>query len=183
MLLALLAHALPPSSTTWTVIADDPVKVECATVSGATWCRAFGHVAKGVDPIARIIEDRANYPRYYSHVAKTDLLAADVLRVELDLPPIIGDRDWVIRTSRVDEGSTRYYRWVPVPDGAPEVDGVLRLPQAAGEWQLTPDSAGTALRYTWQAEYGGHLPGWLLTRIRAETGMEMISNTQKAVGG
>ena len=183
MLLSLAAFALPPANTTWTRIADDPVSVECSTVSGATWCRATGHSSRSVAEISRIIEDRGNYPKYYAHVSHSETLPGDLFHVQLDLPAIVGDRDWVVRTSRIDEGTIRYYRWVPAPDSVPLSDGFTRLRGAEGEWRLTPDGTGTALRYTWQAEYEGGLPQWIQQRIRAATGAEMIGNTRTAVGG
>lgn len=183
-LLLPVALALPPESAAWVLLDEAPYRVECARVGEATWCRGHARASVGVDALARVIEDRANYTRHYEHVARSEILGADVFRIELDLPPLIGDRDWVVRAWRAEEGASRLYRWIhtELPE-APPVEGVLRLGLAEGEWRLSPEAGGTSLRYTWQADFGGNLPGWILNRIRVDTAAEMLGGTIRSAGG
>jgi hypothetical protein len=179
--LAGLAWAIPPEDATgWAEYASGEYRTECITWDGQPWCRAFGRSKAPIDVLGDLIEDRAAYPKVYGRVPKTEILDAttNVFRLCLDLPSIIGDRDEVVQAERDQQGDVRIYRWSSIvhPKG-PEEPGYMRLKRASGEWRLTPKDGYTELRYTWQAEMQGHLPNWILHRIWAATGPEIMGET------
>lgn len=182
-LFALAAAALPPDDAAWTRLADTPVPVECVTVGDLPWCRASGTSRAGVDRLAAVIEARDRYPDVYEGIGAVDVLDERTFRLVLDLPAMLADRDSCVAAERLDRDGVRLYRWRSVVDPrCPEIDGVIRLRRAAGEWRLAPTPSGTELRYTWSAEMRGHLPTWVLHRIWAGTGLRVIRDTLAAVG-
>ncbi len=180
--LAWLAMAAPPDdSAVWTTYVDEPYRTECTRSAGEPWCRAFGTSTASLERLGKIIEDRVSYTKTYSRVPIAEVLDAEreIFRLAIDLPSPLTDRDEVLQASRADDGAARVYRWTSIthPNRPPQA-GYLRLPRAAGEWRLTPRAdGGTDVRYSWQAEMLGSLPEWVLRRVWATTGPEIVRET------
>lgn len=171
---------LPPEDTAWEEVQAAP-RVECATVSERLWCRAFGDTKASVDDVAAVIEDRAAYPSHYPHVAEVKAYDDAVHYTRIGMPSPFADRDQVFRAERVDVADARVYRWEAVTRAdAPEIPGVVRLTDAAGEWRIEATAAGASLRYTWCAEMGGSFPGWAQWRAALLHADEMLGGTVRA---
>lgn len=171
------ASAPPDAGVAWEVLSSSPVKVECATVSGEPWCRSFGTIAAPIDGVASALQQMRSSADKFESVVKIDILSEDTLRVVLDYPAPLDDRDYVARYTYSTEGTTHLFRWTPVPNAAPVEPGVVRLPEFAGEWRLEPTADGkTRVRYTWQAAIHGTFPSWGYSTAWKKAGYEALKD-------
>ena len=172
------AFALPPESgVSWDVLSTSPVKVECATIDGAPWCRSFGTVTAPVDGVVGALQGMRSNADKFESVVKIDIISDDTLRVVLDYPQPLSDRDYVARYSYASAGTVHRFTWVPVPSAAPIEEGVVRLPDFAGEWRLEPTADGhTQVRYTWQAAINGSFPSWGYSTAWKKAGYEALKD-------
>lgn len=178
LLTAAFAAAPPDAGVSWETLSSSPVTVECATVAGAPWCRSFGTIAAPLDGVVGALRDMRYSADKFESVVQIDVLAEDTLRVVLDYPSPLDDRDYVARYSYTTEGTAHLFRWTPAPDaGAAVVDGVVRLPDFAGEWRLEPTADGqTRVRYTWQAAIHGSFPSWAYSTAWKRAGYEALKD-------
>jgi hypothetical protein len=175
------AWALPGADATWTVLQDADPRVECTEVGGQPWCRSVGTVPVPIDQVANTLENMAKYQDLFESIVSIDVLAPDTMRVVLDYPSPLTDRDYVAKYTRSTEGPVRSYRWEPVSHpSAPASDSVVRLPRMAGEWRLEPAGSETKVTYTWQAEIAGSFPSWGYTTARKKAGQEALKDIAKA---
>ncbi len=183
-MLAAAALALPPSDAAWEPLQDRPVPIVCAAHGGATWCKSTGVLAASVDAVAGSLKDmRANADRFES-IVRIDVLSDDALRVVLDFPALLSDRDYVAKyTHRVEADGVQVFAWAPVahPD-APPVDGIVRLTDFAGEWRLRPEGGKTHVTYLWHADIAGSFPSWALPIARKKAGHEALKDLAKVNG-
>ncbi len=178
------AAAVPGDDATWEVLTKSPVKVECATVAGAPWCRSYGLIHAPIEQVDGALRNMSSSAELFDSVIKIDVLAADTLHIVLDYPAPLDDRDYVAHYSYDTDGDVRRFTWEPVVHaGAPETDEAIRLPSFAGEWYLKPAEGGTAVRYTWQAEINGSFPSFAYATAWKRAGFEALkdlANTQGA---
>ena len=187
-MIALLAAgvlAAPPGpAAEWSVVRDDSVRVECTTVGGEPWCRSVGTVSASIDAVDQTLSQiEQSYVRFDKLLSATRLDAA-TRHVTIDYPSILADRDYVARYSRRLEQGQRVIAWEAVEHpAAPEVPGVVRLTDFAGEWRLEAVGAHTRVHYLWQADPAGDFPDWALPQAFKNTGHEVILDLAGAAGG
>lgn len=175
LLSAALASPPPDVGVDWEVYTTSPVLVECATVNGAPWCRSQGTILAPVAGVVTALKDMRHNADQFASVVKIDILPEDTLRVVLDYPAPLDDRDYVARYVYTQQGDQHFFRWTPVPNAAPQEAGVVRLPEFAGEWRLTPTAEGhTQVRYTWQAAIHGSFPSWAYATAWKRAGYEAL---------
>lgn len=185
LLLAAASAANPPGDDAgWEVLTSSPVRVECATVSGQPWCRSFGVIHAPIGQVDGALRDMSTSAHLFESVLSINVLAEDTMHITLDYPAPLDDRDYVAKYAYRTEGEVRTFTWTPVVHpGAPETDAAVRLPNFAGEWRLSPEGDGTAVRYTWQAEINGSFPTFAYSQAWKKAGHEALkdlANTQGA---
>jgi hypothetical protein len=173
--LLLSGARIPGDDASWETLLENPVRVECTTLEGEPWCRSSGLLRAPIDEVARALEDMRYNASAFKSIVRIDNLDATAIRVVLDYPPPLDDRDYVSRYTSLREGEARIVRWTPVvhPD-APVEPGIVRLPRFAGEWRLLPCEGGTLVRYTWQAEIAGSFPSFGYPTARRRAGTEAL---------
>jgi hypothetical protein len=175
------ALALPGADAVWSVLAEGDPHIECTTVQNEPWCRSTGLVKLPVGQVADTLENLAKHQHLFESIVSIKQLEPDVMHITLDFPGPLSDRDYVARYTPSAEGTTRLYRWEPVPaTQVPVVDGVVRLPEMAGEWRLEPVGDETRVTYTWHAEIAGSFPNALLSQARKKAGGEALKDIRKA---
>lgn len=182
---AAMAAPLSVPAAGWSELSREPYPVSCALdATGATWCRTTALTSASLAAMSAVIEARAAYPQVYPRISEATVLGPDEFHLVLDLPPMFADRDEVLAAERVATGDTVEYRWWAVANPAvPPVDGRVRLTEAAGSWVLAPEGGQLRVTYTWQAEYGGNLAGWITERIRTATAAEILKRTLAVAEG
>ena len=119
---------------------------------------------------ARVLEALVAYERHpgaIERVCESRVLErADgslVVYQRLSLP-IISDRDFVLRVEWGGSGDTTWVAYRAVTDAGPEEqDGIVRVKDHVGSWQLRParDGAATRARYQMHVDLAGDLPAWM----------------------
>lgn len=148
----------------WEPLQDDPVPVACTEIDGKPWCRSEGIVHAPTSRVVQALRDMENNADKFESVVRIDVVpdavAERVLRVVLDYPAPLSDRDYVAEYSYRKEGAFHVFSWVPASAKFPPVKDVVRLPNFAGEWRLRSVGDKTWVRYTWQAEINGSFPSF-----------------------
>ena len=184
-----VAHVDYPDSNlveaSWDVLADSDEWVGCTERDGITWCRSVGTIPASGQQLQRLLEDFPGYVDVFDRVAMIRVLEPNVVHVLLDMPFPFLSRDYVARyvKSESDGDIVSYTFESEVHQRAPELESVaVRLPNAAGRWQLEPLSpSSTRVTYTWNAELGGDIPTWALGRARRTQGLEVMGWLTDAV--
>lgn len=172
---------LPGPEAVWTVLTSGDPTIECTTVDSEPWCRSTGTVPLPIEQVAATLENMAAHQDLFDSIVSIRELSPDVMHITLDFPAVMSDRDYVAQYTRSREGEARLYRWSPVTHpSAPPVNGVVRLPEMAGEWRLEPSGSQTKVTYTWHAEIAGNFPDALLGQARKKAGGEALKDIRKA---
>jgi hypothetical protein len=113
-----------------------------------------------------VLEDVESYPSWYARCLAAETLERvpgewRIVRMEIDLPFPVSDRDAVVRVERHQEGDVRVVRIDTAADAAPKVEGFVRMPRIEGGWRLEPTKDGTRVTYQQVNDPGGSLPAWL----------------------
>ena len=183
-LIAAAAMALPPADATWELLQDKPVPIVCTEHGGSTWCKSEGILAAKLDAVASSLRDMRLNADKFEAIVKIDVLSDDALRVVLDFPSLLSDRDYVAKYSLAEEdGGVKVLSWTSTthPDAPPEA-GIVRLPNFAGEWRLVPEGESTRVTYLWHADIAGSFPSWALPIARKKAGYEALKDLAKVNG-
>ena len=186
-LLLLLAPAsaagLPDDGAAWETLSTSPVRVECTTHDGAPWCRSFGLIGAPIDQVSQALRDMRGNADAFESVLSIRVISEDTLHIVLDYPSPLDDRDYVARYSHSTDGDVQRFSWVSEGQSAvPVPDGVVRLPNFAGEWELRPHAGGTAVRYTWHGEINGSFPAFGYSVARKKAGHEALKDLAQTQG-
>lgn len=175
---------MPDGTATWENLATKPVRIDCTEWQGEPWCKGTARVSAPVDSLAKSLEHMDQSAEVFEAVSAIHVLEAGTLHITLDFPGMISDRDYVAKYARnTDAEGVRHYTWIPVTHAkAPEVSGVVRLVDFAGEWTLVPDGESTLVTYLWQADLAGSFPSWALGIARKKTGNEALKDLTNAHG-
>ena len=166
---AALASSPPDAGVTWESYSSKPVTVECATVSDEPWCRSLGIIEAPIDSVVTALKDMRHNANLFESVVQIAIISEDTLRVAR----------YVYST----DATAHLFRWTPVPGAAPEADGVVRLPDFAGEWRLEPTAEGhTQVRYTWHAAIHGSFPSWGYSTAWKKAGYEALKDLAGSQG-
>lgn len=102
----------------------------------------------------------------------------------VDAPWPMQDRDTVVRFDYQQDPVTRVVliTITNFPDYVPPVDGLVRVPEFGGFWQLEPDAAGwVRVTYQVRGHPGGMIPVWLANRAASRSVVETLRNMPGAV--
>ncbi len=173
-----LAAASVPSAlstASWEILVESPARVRCARVEGLPWCEASTVIDLPVHVLENRVTDFAHYPDIFLRLRSAEVLAPGVVRVSLDMPYFLADRDYVARFVRQERGAVVVFSWGAVEHPLAPVGDAVRLPRAAGSWRLEPISPGqTRVTYTWNGELLGDFPDFALPRAWVVQGLEVL---------
>lgn len=91
-------------------------------------------------------------------------------------PPIVSNRDYAVRATRIREGSACRMTFEAAVDAAPkEVDGWVRVKKLKGFWAFEPlDQQHTRLTYVVFSDPGGALPPFMVEGSRRKLGVTWV---------
>ena len=161
------------------VLEDDGIRVSQRVGPGRALpeFRAVAEIAASRWQVLAVIVDIPNQPKWMHRLSEARVIRTKaqtgsplgaVFYLRMDLPWPVSDRDVVLEsdTDFPDEGRsvTRFAR-ASHAEHEP-IEGVIRMPRLRGHYALTalaPDR--TRVEYQVDADPGGSLPSWLVTRV------------------
>jgi len=184
LLLVVASHAsVPGDEAPWEALSKSPVLVECAKVSGVPWCRSTALIQAPINDVVQSLKDMRSHAEIFQSIVRIDILDDTTIRVVLDYPSPLDDRDYVARYSHSQEGESEIFSWVPAVSAlAPEEAGIVRLPRFEGNWRLEPRDGATWVRYTWQAEIAGSFPTFGYAQAWKRAGYEALKDLARTRG-
>ena len=93
-----------PLLKNWTLIQDEPVKVEWIDYKGFPISRAEKILDHDMISIAEIIQDLDRYPSIFKRVTSTKRIGPDIVQVVLNMPFPFARRDYVVQYD-IEQGS------------------------------------------------------------------------------
>ena len=170
------ASASPPTALTGevTVVQAASPRIACAP----PWCEARIDIQAPPEVVEAVLLDFAAYPEVFPRVRAAEA-SGDLVHVTLAMPFPLSDRDYVVSMRAPSPG---VFVAEPAPDAVPETEGVVRLPDFAGRWELSPlaDGAQTRARYIWHTDLGADIPTWAVERAWRTQGQEILGRLKVA---
>ena len=138
----------------WNTIQNENIQIRWTYYGGYPICQTTSLLPFSLESIASVIEDVGNYPNIFKRINKTKILQNDIVHIMLDMPLFLSNRDYVIQYKKQKSQETWEFTFNAVEHlDAPENNNYVRLVNAAGRWQLTPESKkNTLVSYTWNGE-------------------------------
>ncbi len=157
------------------VLDDDGIRVSQRAVAGRALpeFRALAEFAASRWEVLAVIVDVPNQPKWMHRLSEARVLHTEepfgaVFYVRMDMPWPVSDRDVVLQSDTEFPGAGRSVTRFSQTSGAgPErIKGVLRMPRLRGHYALTAlGPKRTRVEYQVDADPGGNLPDWFITRI------------------
>jgi len=152
--------------------------------------RGIGRVDASVWEIIAILEDADNHVKWMHDcngsrvVAKVDS-THQVVYNRTDAPWPVADRDIVLASNyQVTKGGKEIWAKFKATrhTDAPEVDGVVRMPNLEGHYHLVAlDDGHSLVEYRVNADPGGSLPDWLVTQTTKDLPLHTLFNLRERV--
>jgi len=162
--------------TGWSKLQDGAIKIETIQHDGFPFCKASKVIPFSTSKIAKILENKTNYPAVFKRITSSQELGNDAVYIKLDMPFPISNRDYIVQYTQTNKHNGLYYEFKALERHLiPIDDDYVRLINAAGGWLLEPlgiDS--TKLTYYWNGELRGDFPDWALTKAWIEQGNEVM---------
>lgn len=132
--------------------------------------------------IARMLRDVESYVEWSPNLETVKLLKElnendKVYYVELNAPWPISNRDNIIHFQLQDDSVNAFVKisYTGLPDYIPENDGLVRIPNSKGRWQLSATTKGeTNVFAMYSSDLSGTLPNWIYRFFAVEGVYKMI---------
>ncbi len=182
LLVISLAFGLPAQTSTWKPLQASPVKIDCTETAAGPYCRSTGVIGAPLETAVLTFEKLDQHVAQMGSISTIERLESDVLRIVMNYPYPIPDRDYVARFDhRVDPDGSHVFVWSPIQHARAPIDpDIVRLDRLDGEWRFKSEGDQTRVTYLWQADPGGRLPDANIFRKKA--GQYAIDDMAKATG-
>ncbi len=187
-----VAGVVPRPALAWQLVhADDSLRVEQRDYPGSPLLEVRGVLSlqTTMNAVMALLRDADFNDQWVYRSGGARILAqkgysrAYVYGV-VDAPWPMQDRDTVVRFDYQQDPVTRavLITITNFPDYLPPVDGLVRVPEFGGFWQLEPE-APDRVRVTYQVRGhpGGMIPVWLANRAAARSVLQTLRNMPGAV--
>jgi hypothetical protein len=146
---------------------EDGLRVETRSVPGSKFkaFRATARVDASPDAVLTRLQDIEAYAEWFPDtteafaVHREDGLWANYVRTAAPWP--VKDRDAVYMSTLERVGGSLRIDVTAAPDLAEERSDAVRIREASGYWQLSPDGDGTLILWEFHVEPGGSVPAGL----------------------
>ena len=154
------------------VIQTEGPRIVCAP----PWCEGEITIAVSPERVLAELSDFEQYPQLFPRVRTATIISEEIRHLSLAMPFPLQDRDYAIAVT-IEEESIYF---VPAP--FPITPNVVRLPDFAGRWVLTPDGPNqTVVRYIWHTDLGADIPSWAIRRAWSIQGNEVLGRLKLAL--
>lgn len=147
---------------------------------------AEGIFAASPEDVFRMLLDYEGQAGAVQRVVETRILASGVgwLRVyqRLELP-VISDRDYTLQVTWGAENDDLWIAFSAVRSGPAPREGIVRVSNNQGSWQLRPVKGGqmTLVRFQTHLDLAGSLPRWMAHSDGSDELPEMFQNMRMLV--
>ena len=120
-----------------------------------------------------------------SKVLKQEGEYYDIHYIQTKGPFPVKDRDSVFEQKTVVNENGKHARVTlkPLPDFIPKVDGMIRISEGSGFWELKEDSNNNVkVTYQFHGEPGGEIPAWLANSFVVGHPFETLKNLKNRLG-
>ncbi len=174
-----IVHPGHEQNDSWTPLQSSDsngIQIKWMHANGIDWVRSTHTVSYDINKVSKMIEDKSNYYNIFDRVVMSREIGNDAVHIRLDMPFPISDRDYIVKYTENKTDKLMSYKFFAVDDlGVDELDGSIRLINAAGEWHLEETGNFTKIIYTWNGELRGDFPDFALTRAWTTQGNEIIN--------
>jgi hypothetical protein len=181
MLSALLVAVLSAEPAYEKVDEADGITIEQRPVAGSKFVELRFTTTSDKTPkslCAAVFGDGKFDPEEPDLKARTVVSESEDERVTYDeiTPPVVSNRDYVVRVRRAWEGAACRLTFEAVTDVGPAPkDGWVRITKLKGFWRFEPDEGGkTRFTYVVFSDPGGSLPAFLVEGNRRKLGLRWV---------
>ncbi len=176
-LIGMLAGRSSFSQEDWRLAKDaEGIKVYVRNVPGSSLREFRGEISLDVpvDKVVAVLRDANAFVKWMPDVAASELLSINDSEqfhyLDNKAPWPVANRDGVYHFvyGRSEDG-TVIVRVNAVPGYVPLREGKVRIPQADGQWVISPAAEGVRVRYQMHASPGGSIPGWVANQAVVDT--------------
>ena len=170
--------AIPDSDAKdWTVLNDGKTWVGHKDYKGFPWCRSISNLPFSIDEIVPIVDNFDNYSNIFLRINDSRKIEENIVYLKIDMPLFYSDRDYIVEYQSFEENDIVTYQWGSIQHPEiPVFNDFVRLPDAAGEWSLTPiNDSLTTVSYSWNGQLLGNFPSFGLTQAWSTQGLEIMS--------
>lgn len=146
--------------------------------------RVVTSVCAPIDALAPVLTDVSRFDEWVPDTKEARQLAAPapferIYYIRTNMPWPIKDRDMIYRVASSGDPKTANALTVTLqslPDYLPPYDGVVRMVEVRGRWQLARVGDRTHIELEMRIEPGGGVPAWLARRRIIATPTKMVQN-------
>lgn len=173
MLVAALVTSLVLGADDWETVVKGPIVVKNRAIAGTSvkevW--AEGEMNAPARQVEDVLTDIASLTSFMPFMKDAHVIgepnddgSLNVYTL-IDLP-LVGKRDYLQKLSfpsRLERDGHFRAEWLPQPEFAPKVKGVIRITNNAGHWLVTPLDEGKRCRveYQFTVDPGGVIPAFI----------------------
>ncbi len=146
--------------------------------------KLFAVIDISIEHMVDVLQDIENYHNWSVNLKHTELLEQinendQLIYTVLKMPWPFDNRDVINRsyTYWSESRDTATLVISCLPDYLPEEEGIVRMPQAEGEWHLIKlDKNKVKIEYTFSADPGGSIPEWVVNLFIVDGPYKTINN-------
>ena len=167
----------------WNLLQDNSVKIEWCLYKGFPISKAETILDHDMQAIASIIKDLDNYPKIFERVTNAHRVSENIVHIILDMPFPFDGRDYIVEYQIIEKIDSWMFSFSAHKSKMTSmIDGLVRLPNAAGVWILDKTSENsTRVTYAWNGELLGSFPDFGLERAWVTQGTEVLGWLDKAL--
>jgi hypothetical protein len=143
------------------------------------------------DKLMAILNDVARHKEWIYHSKTSNILKRNSTRdfyyyTETSMPWPMSNRDAVVHLTMNRDSLNRFLKITAtgVPDYIPEKSGKVRVPRSSINWYVTmPSSTSINIVYTFDADPGGSIPGWLVNMFADKGPYESFKKLSELLKG
>jgi hypothetical protein len=150
--------------------------------------KAVTTVTANMKSLESLIENVSDYPNWQTNIATAKILkqvnkTEQYIYYTTDLPWPMTDRDVVIFSEKtVEVDGTVRYNILSKPDYITGTDDFLRIKNAKGIWQLTPQGNKIEIIYQFYGDPAGSIPSSIINMFIVDGPYSTLLNMKKKVG-
>lgn len=175
----------------WTLARDsDGIKIDVRNIDGAALREFRGEVQVRVKPedAYKVLRDSTVLQKWMPDIVVSELLKSSDTEqfryLERKAPWPLSNRDGIYHFS-YSQGANKsiIIKVEAVPNYLPLHEGKVRIPEANGQWILTPSGDGVSIIYQMRASPGGSIPNWLANQAAVDTPFQTLKALRSYLQG